>query len=69
MTATRTGPRLSPALRHLCARLAMERTKAAAWALAAEPRREVHAGIDSGEPTEVLQADPALQIEVLTRRG
>jgi len=47
----------------------MERTKAAAWALAAEPRREVHAGIDSGEPTEVLQADPALQIEVLTRRG
>ena len=64
-------PTLTPDLRALCGRLANERTRRAAWELAAQIRSDALKRLLAGEPVETLASelqDAIRDAEELTRR-
>lgn len=48
--------KLSPELKTLCARIALERTRPAQWRTAGEMRRQAQAMLLSGQPPMLVQA-------------
>jgi hypothetical protein len=48
---------IPPVLRSLCAKLALERTRADQWRLAGEFCRQVQARLDAGQAVDQLVAD------------
>lgn len=65
MTTTPINPtqRLPPELRHLCGRLAVERTRPATWTLAADLRRQVLGRLQRGEDAGALAVELGAAIE------